>query len=119
VREDPIISGAWIKAALVILVAGALGVGAYLLASGTDINLPDLPDLNTSTAQTTLNDTTLQDTTLGEPVPQPAPEPKPTPTTPSSGPTIEDLKELGRCTQAANGDFDRVQECFDRFNGQR
>ena len=44
-REDPIITGGWIKAALVVLVAGALGVGAYLLASGVDINLPDLPDL--------------------------------------------------------------------------
>ena len=120
-REDPIISGAWIKAALVILVAGALGVGAYFLASGTDINLPDLPDLDTnSTAVTTLHDTTLEDTTLGEPetAPEPA-KPKPTPTTPAAGPTIEDVQELGRCTQAADGDFDRIQECFDRFNSKR
>jgi hypothetical protein len=27
-REDPIVSGAWIKAALVVLVGGALGCGA-------------------------------------------------------------------------------------------
>jgi hypothetical protein len=41
-REDPIISGAWIKAALVVLVGGDLGVGAYLLASDVDIKLPDI-----------------------------------------------------------------------------
>jgi hypothetical protein len=44
-REEPIISGAWVKAALVILVGGALGVGAYVLVSGVDIELPDLPDI--------------------------------------------------------------------------
>jgi hypothetical protein len=65
VREDPIISGAWIKAALVILVAGALGLGAYFLVSGVDINLPDLPDVGTNGAATTLSDTTLEDTTIG------------------------------------------------------
>jgi hypothetical protein len=64
-REDPIISGGWIKAALVLLVAGALGVGAYLLASGTDIDLPDI-DLNTTEGQTTLSDTNLEDTTIGD-----------------------------------------------------
>lgn len=44
-REEPLISRAWIKAALVVLIAGALGVGAYLLASGADIELPDLPEI--------------------------------------------------------------------------
>jgi hypothetical protein len=111
VREDPVFSGGFLKAALVILVAGALGVGAYVLASGVDIKLPDLPDVGTNDAATTLSDTTLEDTTIGEPVP----EPKSTPA-PSSGPTIQDLQELGRCTQAANGDLDKINACFDRFN---
>ena len=70
-REDPIISGAWIKAALVLLVAGALGVGAYVLASGVDVDLPDL-DLNTTGDETTnLSDTTLEDTTIGDSEPDP------------------------------------------------
>ena len=70
-REDPIFSGGWVKAALVILVAGALGVGAYLLASGVDINLPDLN--NTDTA-TNLSNTTLADTTVGRTQTQPQPD---------------------------------------------
>jgi hypothetical protein len=110
-REDPIISGAWIKAALVILAAGALGVGAYVLASGVHLNLPDLPDVGTSSDATTLSDTTLEDTTIGEP---------PTTTsTPQTAPSIQDLQELGRCTRAANGDIDAIQKCFDRFNRGR
>jgi hypothetical protein len=64
VRQDPIFSGGILKAALVILVAGALGVGAYVLASGVDINLPDLPDVGTNDSATTLSDTTLEDTTI-------------------------------------------------------
>jgi hypothetical protein len=69
-REEPIISRAWIKAALVLLVAGALGVGAYLLASDVEVNLPDL-DLDTTGDETTLSDTTRADTTIGEPEPPP------------------------------------------------
>ena len=110
-RQDPIVSGGWIKAALVILVAGALGVGAYVLASGVDINLPDLPDTSTSGAETTLSNTTLEDTTIGQ-EPKPAPKPQPTP----AAPTIQRLQELNRCTEAAGGDIDKVTECFDRFN---
>lgn len=65
-REDPIISAAWIKAALVVLVGGALGVGAYLLVSGVDVDLPDLPDLDEIDSETTnLSDTTLEATTIG------------------------------------------------------
>jgi hypothetical protein len=109
VREDPIISGGLVKAALVILLAGALGVGAYVLASGVDINLPDLPEVGTS-AETTLSDTTLEDTTIGQPT-TPAPKPQP-----ATGPTIQQLQELSRCTQAANGDIDKVTACFDRFD---
>ena len=117
-KQEPIFSAGVLKAALVVLVAGALGVGAYVLASGVDINLPDLPDVGTS-AETTLSDTTLEDTTIGEQAP---------PTTTSAttsvrttikgGPTIQDLQRLGQCVQGANGDIDKVNACFDRFNGR-
>jgi hypothetical protein len=69
-REDPIISGGWIKAALVLLVAGGLGVGAYLIASGDGIDLPDI-DLNTTEGATTLSNTNLEDTTIGDTRPEP------------------------------------------------
>jgi hypothetical protein len=57
--------------ALVLLVAGALGFGAYLLASGVNLDLPDI-DLNTTNdTATTLSDTNLEDTTIGDSVPEP------------------------------------------------
>ena len=119
-REDPIFSGGWIKAALLILVAAALGVGAYVLASGTDINVPDLPDVGTS-AETTLPNTTLDDTTVDErtTAPKPARGPKPLPTPSPAAPTIQQLQELNRCTEAANGDIDKITTCFDRFSSGR
>jgi hypothetical protein len=114
-REDPIISAAWIKAALVVLVGGALGVGAYLLASDVDLNLPDL-DLDT-TSQTTLSDTTLETTTIGAQEAPAAPKPEqPAPPVPApAAPSIEEVRELGRCTEAANGDIEAIQSCFERF----
>jgi hypothetical protein len=118
VRQDPIISGAWIKAALVILVAGALGIGTYALVSGVDINLPDLPDVGTNGAETTLSNTTLEETTIGQTTAAPKPQPPNTQTAPA-GPTIQQLQELTRCTQAANGDIDKITACFDRFNGRQ
>lgn len=76
-REEPIISGAVIKAALVILVAGALGVGAYALVGGEiDIDLPDvdLPEIDTTTGEdaTALQDTTIDEGSSGE---EPAADP--------------------------------------------
>jgi hypothetical protein len=114
-REDPIISAAWIKAALVVLVGGALGVGAYLLASDVDLNLPDL-DLDT-TSQTTLSDTTLESTTIGarEAPATPKPEQPARPAPAPAAPSIEEVRELGRCTEAANGDIEAIQSCFERF----
>jgi hypothetical protein len=109
VREDPIFSGGWIKAALVVLVAGALGVGAYLLVSGVDINLPNLKT-STGDAQTTLNNTTLEDTTVGQSTTAP--------NAPPATHSIQQLQELAQCTQAANGDLNAIQRCFDRLNGQ-
>jgi hypothetical protein len=116
-REDPIISAAWIKAALVVLVAGALGVGAYLLASGVDINLPDI-NLDTNSTTTSLEDTTLEDTTIGQPEPTTtAKPPKQSPTTPAPpvSPSIQQLQELNRCISSAGGDIDKVTACFDKF----
>jgi hypothetical protein len=75
-REEPVISRAVLKAAAVILVAGALGVGAYALAGGgIDVDLPDLPeiDLETTTGgeTTELEDTTIEETTIGQEEPEP------------------------------------------------
>jgi hypothetical protein len=112
-REDPIISGAWIKAALVLLVAGALGVGAYLLASDTDINLPDI-DLDTSSTTTSLEDTTLQETTIGRSEPTTTAPPTSVPGT-SNPPSIQELQQLNRCIESAQADIDRVTACFDKF----
>jgi len=72
-REEPIISGGVLKAALVLLVAGGLGVGAYAIAGGgIDIDLPDLPDIETLGEETTtdLENTTIEETTAVE-LPEP------------------------------------------------
>jgi hypothetical protein len=112
-REEPIISAAWIKAALVILVAGALGVGGYLLASGVDIDLPDL-DLDTTGTTTTLENTTVRETTIGQGAPAPTAPPTTTPAPPAA-PSIQQLQQLNRCIDAASGDIDRITACFERF----
>lgn len=114
-RPDPVISGGWIKAALIALVAGALGLGAYVLASGVDIDIPDL-NRSTTDTQTNLSRTNLEDTTIAQTTTAPKP-PTATQTTPVSH-SIQALQELGRCTQAANGDLDKINACFDRFNKQ-
>ena len=116
-REDPIISGAWIKAALVLLVAGGLGVGAYLLASGTDIDLPDI-DLNTTGTTTSLENTTVEDTTINAPETATATKPERPPSVPATPepPSIQQLQELNRCISSAGGDIDKVTACFDRFS---
>ena len=91
-----------------------------LTQKGVDINLPDLPDVGTNGAQTTLSETTLEDTTIGQattaPAPKPQRPPKTQPAPAPAGPSIQQLQELTRCTQAANGDIDKITACFDRFN---
>ena len=74
-REDPIISGGLFKLLLVLLVAAGLGIAAVAIAGdGVDIDLPDLPEVDTGQV-TNLDNTTLNDTTIGEEPEQPAGEP--------------------------------------------
>lgn len=103
-REEPVISGAIVKLALVLLVAGGIGAGAYALAGGgIDVDLPDLPEIDTSTEPVTnLENTTLENTTI---------EVKPTPA-PS---TPDDLQKLNKCIQAAGSDTDRIFACLERY----
>jgi hypothetical protein len=75
-REEPVISRAVLRAALVILIAGALGVGAYALVGGDiDVDLPELPEIDLETTTdgetTELEGTTLEDTTIGQDEPEP------------------------------------------------
>lgn len=107
-KEDPIISGGLVKVALVLLVAGALGVGAYLVVGGDaiDIDLPDLPEIDTLGDETTTKpqDTELQDTTIdgggkGTAIP----------------PEAIEAQKLAGCLREAEGDPDRVLACLDRF----
>jgi hypothetical protein len=66
-RPDPVISGGVLKVALIVLVAGALGAGAYAVAGG-DVDLPDLPELpevETAGEGTTIEEGNFEDTTLG------------------------------------------------------
>jgi hypothetical protein len=72
VREDPIFSGGVLKALLVILIGGALGFGAYALASdGVDI---DLPDIDTTGESTNIEGpTALEDTTISPEEPEAQP----------------------------------------------
>lgn len=82
-KPDPIFSGEVVKAALLFLVAIAIGGAAVAVATGSlKVSLPDinLPDANTDTV-TTLQDTNLSDTTIDGPEPaEPTPaEPAPSP----------------------------------------
>src|SRR5687767_3190825 len=71
-REDPVFSRGLIKAALVLLVAGGLGLGAYAIAGdGLDIDLPDV-DIPETTDDggnevVDLTETELSDTTIDGP----------------------------------------------------
>jgi len=74
VNEEPIISRGVVKVALIVLVAGALGVGGFALAGG-GIDLPDLPDLpevDTLGESTNLENTNLENTTVGDDLQEPA-----------------------------------------------
>lgn len=71
-REDPVISGGLVKAALVLLAAGVLGVGAYLLVSGVNI---DLPEIDESSGSTTVAATTSAQATVDRTETQPSTQP--------------------------------------------
>ena len=65
-REDPIISGGLFKLLLVLLVAAGLGIGAFAIAGdGVDIDLPDLPEVDSGQVTNIDTPTNLQDTTIG------------------------------------------------------
>jgi hypothetical protein len=102
-REEPVISRAVLKVALVLLVAGGLGAGAYAVAGGSiDVDLPDLPEVETTESVTTLEDTTIENTTIGD---EPAPQPSPT----------DELDKLSKCVEAAGSDTDRIFACLDKY----
>ena len=65
-RTDPVISGGVLKVALVLLVAGGLGAGAYAIAGG-EIDLPDieLPEIETAGETTQVEEGNFEDTMLG------------------------------------------------------
>ncbi len=61
-KEEPLISGGVVKVVVVLLVAAVLGGGAYaLVGDGIEIDLPDLPDVDTLGDQTATN---LENTTI-------------------------------------------------------
>lgn len=71
-RQDPIFSGGAVKVALFLLVAAVLGVGAYaIVGENIDIDLPDLPEIDTGEV-TNLQSTNLEATTIGGDQPPPA-----------------------------------------------
>jgi hypothetical protein len=75
-REDPILSGGLFKVLLFVLVAAGIGIGAWAIAGGgVDIDLPDLPEVDSGQVAN-LDNTTLEDTTIdgGDP-PQAALDP--------------------------------------------
>ena len=75
-REDPIISGGLFKLLLVLLVAAGLGIGAFAIAGGgVDIDLPDLPEVDSGQVTNIETPTNLQDTTIGEEPGQPSLDP--------------------------------------------
>jgi hypothetical protein len=107
-KAEPVFSGGLFKVLGLLLVAAALGGGAYLLAGGgVGIDLPDLPETTTGEA-TTIEEGELSDTNLGEP---PAEEPAPAPPAPS----VEDAQRLNRCIADAGDDPNRIFACLEKF----
>lgn len=108
-KTEPVISGAVLKAALVLLVAGAIGGGAYILVEG-GIDLPDI-DLETTTGDvTSLEETTLEDTTIGREKPEaPARPGAPFPD------TLPEARKLNDCIARAGNSTDEILACLERF----
>jgi hypothetical protein len=88
-RDDPLLSGGVFKILLVVLIAGGLGLGGFVLSGGDiGIDLPDLPEIDTAGDTTNLVDTELSDTTIGggedEPVAEAVVDPGASPFTTAS-----------------------------------
>jgi hypothetical protein len=116
VREEPVISSGAVKAALLLLVLGAIGFGVYATAGGVDIHLPDINLPKNSNHVTSLSNTTLSDTTLGETAPPPAPPAKPPAApVPASPPGLQGAEALSRCITRAGGDTNRILTCLKRY----
>jgi hypothetical protein len=114
-QEDPIFSGGAFKVLAVLLFAAALGVGGYLLADGggIDIDLPDLPEVDTvgDGDVTTLENTTLEDTTIEGPPDVPTEvEPPPFPTTADEA--QKQAEKLNRCVEASGNDPEKIFACL-------
>jgi hypothetical protein len=94
-KAEPVLSGGLFKGLGLLLVAAALGVGAYLIAGpGLDVELPDLPESTTGEA-TTIEEGDLRD----PPIP----------------PAAQDARSLNRCISAAANDPDRIFACLEKF----
>jgi hypothetical protein len=121
VNEDPLISGGVVKAALVVLVAGALGVGAYAIAGDSiDIDLPDLPDIETTGDDVVvdLGETELLDTTINGAEPPPPGSPADPFTSASFGEALGQAKaEVGAGARLTRLFINDVQTQFILLSG--
>ena len=111
-NEEPVISRAVVKAALVLLVAAGIGAGVYALAEGS-IELPDI-DLETTGDVTSLESTTLEDTTIGGDEP-PKPERPAKPVPPPIPDTFPEAQKLNDCVARAGNSTDEILACFEEF----
>jgi hypothetical protein len=114
-QEEPIFSGGPFKALVVLLVAAALGLGGYVLADGDiDIDLPDLPEVDTvgDGEVTNFEDTTLEDTTIEGPngVPTEVQLP-PFPTTAEEA--QKQAEKLNGCIEGAGNDPEKIFACLE------
>ena len=111
--DEPVISRAVLKAALILLVAAGLGAGAYALASG-GIDLPDI-DLETTGDVTSLEDTTLQDTTIGGEEPEPERPAKPVPADTPVPDTLPEAQRVNECVERAGNSTEKILACLEEF----
>jgi len=112
-NEEPVISRSVLKAALILLVAAGIGVGAYVLVDG-GIDLPDI-DLETTTGDVTnLEDTTLEDTTIGTGEPERPARPQ-APKAPPFPDTLPEAQRLNDCVVRAGNSTDEILACLERF----
>jgi hypothetical protein len=116
-QEDPIFSGGAFKVLAVLLFAAVLGIGGYLIAGGGEIDLPDLPEVDTIGDDEVINleETTLQDTTIEGPPEVPTDvELPPFPTTAEEA--QKQAEKLNRCIESAGNDPEKIFACLGKFD---